>query len=210
MTDGSGRVLVRWRRQLYDAVNVWQVLAPVPASEIYTFITGAQAGNAITVEVRFQNGLGALSPAFHATHTVVANAVTVRTAQITADAVYRVDSDPHDFAGATFSSAGYTTQRTFTVTPVVDCIIEFSASIVATNALPDTAHNIEWRVSAGGGADTTLGYCNSDSTARQNFSTNVAFAATGGVSLDFKIVTRGTAPSIALYQSDLRVGQVKR
>lgn len=86
LADGSGRVLVRWRRQLFDAANVWQALPPVPASEIRTFITGANDADAITVEVRFQNGVGALSPAVYAGHTVVDNAITVQTQNIAANA----------------------------------------------------------------------------------------------------------------------------
>lgn len=92
MADGAGFVLVRWRRQLYDAVNMWQTLAPVPASELYTFITGAQDGNAITVEVRFRNGLGAVSAAAYVTHTVVDNSVPARTDQISIDAATEVAS----------------------------------------------------------------------------------------------------------------------
>ena len=90
MADGSGRVLVRWRRQLFDAVNVWQDLAPVAASEIRTFIVGVNGADAITVEVRFQNGVGALSPAVIASHTVANNATTVRTTQIATDAAAKV------------------------------------------------------------------------------------------------------------------------
>lgn len=87
LADGSGAMLVRWRRQYRDAVNVWHVLPPVPASEIHTFITGVHATDAITVELRWRNGVGALSEPVYYSHVVADNASTVRTVQIAANAV---------------------------------------------------------------------------------------------------------------------------
>jgi len=65
LVDGGGFVLVRWYRALYDPPDAWQALAPVPAGEVYALIEGVRVGDALVIEVRFQNALGALSsPAF--------------------------------------------------------------------------------------------------------------------------------------------------
>jgi hypothetical protein len=65
LADGSGVVLVRWRRQLIDAANVWQALGPIPAADTFAFIENLRAGDAITIEVKFKNGVGAVSsPAY--------------------------------------------------------------------------------------------------------------------------------------------------
>ena len=90
LADGSGAVLVRWRRQFRDPPNVWQTLPPVPASEIYTLITGVQAGASITVEVRLRNGVGAPSPPVYGTHVVGGNGTTLKTAQIELEAATTV------------------------------------------------------------------------------------------------------------------------
>lgn len=113
MADGSGRVLIRWRRQLYDAVNVWQSVPPIPASEIYGFIDSTQAGNAITIEVRFRNGLGALSSPYYLSHTVSANSTEIRTQQMAASAA----TDVFTASDTTIGPSGSGTSITVTLDP---------------------------------------------------------------------------------------------
>lgn len=92
LADGSGAVLVRWRRQFRDPPNVWQTLPPVPASEIYTLFAGVQAGASVTVEVRLRNGVGALSAPVYVSHVVTGNATTAITSQIAFGAVTDVQA----------------------------------------------------------------------------------------------------------------------
>ncbi len=82
LADGGGVMLIRWRRQLRDADNVWQALPPVPASEVFAFIDGVVANDVLTIELRLRNGIGALSPPVYYSHAVTTNASTVITAQI--------------------------------------------------------------------------------------------------------------------------------
>jgi hypothetical protein len=104
-------MLIRWRRPLRDVANVWQTLAPVPAGDAFAFIRGAQANDTIYIELRFRNGLGALSPAVYYAHTVSDNASTVRTVQITNSAVSSKGQASVSGSSLTVSGGIVTTQN---------------------------------------------------------------------------------------------------
>lgn len=93
LTDGGGYVKVRWRRQLADPANLWTALPPVPASNNSTTFAGLRAADVITVEVVFENGLGALSIPVYVTHTVVNNSSLVTTPQIDNNAATAILTD---------------------------------------------------------------------------------------------------------------------
>lgn len=132
----------------------------------------------------------------------------VTTGNLAANAATFVNQDTHDFAGTGF---GTFTARTWTITPAANCTIEFSANIGASNVLTDSGNQVAWYVSVGGGSDTYLGQCNTDSLARQVFPLSTSFSATGGVSLAFKIkVTKSGGASPTLYESSMRATEVYR
>lgn len=85
LADRSGFVLVRWRRVYFDPVDTWTVLAPVPAGEVFAVIEGVRVGDLLVIEARFQNGVGALSPASVLVHTVVDNSTGRPSQGATAD-----------------------------------------------------------------------------------------------------------------------------
>ena len=132
----------------------------------------------------------------------------VGTANLASSAATYVNQDTHDFAGTGY---GTTTARTWTITPAFDCTIEFTATLGASNILTDAGNQVSWFVAAGGGSDTYLGTANSDSSNRATFPLTSSFAATGGVSLAFKIkVTKTGATSPTLYESNMRATEVRR
>jgi hypothetical protein len=135
----------------------------------------------------------------------------VDTAKIAADAATEITQDSHSFGGSGTGS-GPTVQRSFTVTPPVAAKVSFTATIGASSVLPDSGNYLYWAVSAGGGADVVLGNCSSTSGSRQMFSCVTSFAAAGGVSLVFKLISNRNSlnPAIGLYDSSMRTEVVKR
>lgn len=133
----------------------------------------------------------------------------VSTAQIAAGAATAISIDDHDFAGTSF---GTTTARTWTVTPAVDCWIEFSARVEAATIDGDSGKTVGWWVVPGGGSAVALGGSSTPGTAKKEVVCINAFSATGGVALQFEIRTSngGSAPNPVLYKSIMRVTQIKR
>jgi hypothetical protein len=117
--------------------------------------------------------------------------------------------DNFDFAGAIYGTA---TARTVSVTPPVDCTIEFTASIYATNVVGDAGNQLGWTVTPAGGSEVALGGAGVSTTAKQQITSATAFTAAGGVALTFAIKTTrpGGNPSIGLFQSQMRITQIKR
>lgn len=140
------------------------------------------------------------------------SAVTdIATIQLQPNAATDIVQDTYDFAGAVAGS-GLVTQRTVSYTPPVDCVIEFSASIVAANVLPDSGNFCYWTMAAGGGSDVPIAACDSNSGSRQTFAAITSLAAVGGVALVFKLITQRNIvnPQITLGASSIRVGAIKR
>lgn len=131
------------------------------------------------------------------------------TAGIAPQAATTLTNDSHDFAGATFGTA---TARTVVVTPAVDCTIEFTASIYATNVVADSGNQLGWAVTPAGGAEISLGGAGVSTTQKQQVTTATAFDAAAGVALTFAIKTTrpGGNPNIGLFQSQMRITQIKR
>ncbi|PTT75172.1 hypothetical protein DBR42_29460 [Pelomonas sp. HMWF004] len=117
-----------------------------------------------------------------------------------------VTQDNYSFGGAGVANGA---NRSFTVTPPANCMVSFSATIVAGSVSPDAGNYLEWRVSAGGGADVLLGICNGGA-GRLMYSCIASFVATGGVALTFKLVSDRASgnPVIVLFDSSMRVEQV--
>lgn len=125
------------------------------------------------------------------------------------DAATEVYKDKYDFAGAIFGTG---TARTFTVTPAVDCVVEFSAKVTAGNVLGDSGNRFGWYAKRSGEADEFLGGSETNDTAKQEFTAIDSFNAAAGVAIDFDIdIMRPSGnPAIQLYASYLRVTLIKR
>ncbi len=139
-------------------------------------------------------------------------AVPVGTGAIDPNAATVVTSDDYNFAGAGASGGSYTVRRTLSVTPSVDCTIEFSATAAAKGVHPDAAQNLEWWAVRSGSADLPLGagYFGS-TTAQGNAVAFSSFSAAGGVQIDFELRTRaGSGVAVQLWQTQMRVTQVRR
>ncbi|MCL4695456.1 MAG: hypothetical protein KJ023_00115 [Burkholderiaceae bacterium] len=179
------------------------------SAKVYVWMTtrgGAAGTSTIDVDAA-QFEIGAV-PTAYAPRADELLAGVVTTGNLAANAATFVNQDTHDFAGTGF---GTFTARTWTITPAANCTIEFSANIGASNVLPDSGNQVAWYVSVGGGSDTYLGKCNTDSLARQVFPLSTSFSATGGVSLAFKIkVTKSGGASPTLYESSMRATEVYR
>lgn len=132
----------------------------------------------------------------------------IRTDQIVPEAATKVYTDDFDFGGTNYGTG---TQRTFSVTPPVDGVIEFTASIGGRNINGDSGSSIAWRVTPAGGSPLSLGGSSSSANAQQGFTTSTAFSCTGGVQLDFTIDTnKGGFANVQLYLSQMRVTLIKR
>lgn len=179
------------------------------SAKVYVWMAtrgGAAGTSTIDVDAA-QFEIGAV-PTAYAPRADELLAGVVTTGNLAANAATFVNQDTHDFAGTGF---GTFTARTWTITPAANCTIEFSANIGASNVLPDSGNQVAWYVSVGGGPDTYLGQCNTDSLARQVFPLSTSFSATGGVSLAFKIkVTKSGGASPTLYESSMRATEVYR
>lgn len=134
---------------------------------------------------------------------------TVATGQIAAGAATAISIDEYDFAGGSF---GTTTARTYSVTPAVDCWIEFTARLEAATIDGDSGKNVGWWVVPSGGSAVALGGSSTPGTQKKEVTCVNAFAATGGVALSFEIRTSngGSSPNPILYKSFMRVTQIKR
>lgn len=139
--------------------------------------------------------------------TLTVNGDVVATGNIVANAATKINIDQHDFAAATF---GTTTARTWSFTPAVDCTIEFTAKLTASQLLGDSGQYFRWYVTPSGGSDLLLGGSETNNTTRQEVTAVNSFSAVGGVQLDFTIRTTVTGPSIALYTSYMRATEIKR
>lgn len=127
---------------------------------------------------------------------------------IAAAAATEVFTDDHDFAGAAF---GTTTARSFVVTPSVDGIIEFTATVAGRRIDGDSGSSITWTVTPAGGSLLVLGRSSSSSSALQAFVASTAFACVAGVALTFEIKTnKGGFTNVELDLSTMRVTLIKR
>jgi hypothetical protein len=136
---------------------------------------------------------------------------SVGTGEIAADAATEITQDNYAFGGA--GSPGVpTVQRSITVTPAVACKVNFTAIINASAVNPDGGNYLYWAVSAGGGADVTLGNCYGASGSKQTYTCVASFAAAAGVALEFKLISNRNPlnPAIVLYDSSMRVEVIKR
>ena len=136
---------------------------------------------------------------------------SVNTNELSPNAATEITQDTYSFGGSSTAS-GPIVQRSFSVTPAVASLINFTATIIAATVLPDSGNYLYWVVSAGGGADTTLANANSTSGVRQVFSAVTSFSAAAGVALTFKLISDRASgnPAISLYDSSMRVEVIKR
>jgi hypothetical protein len=138
--------------------------------------------------------------------------VDVQTSQIHDQAATTVFEDSNDFAGA-----GYGTNasiRSFTITPAAACNVEVSGYINADNVYPDAGSTLGWRVTLAGGSFFSLSDADTNvNFTKQKYVMHGTFSAAAGVSLTFSLRTvklDSGAPVMHLFQSKLRVTQVKR
>jgi hypothetical protein len=132
-------------------------------------------------------------------------ALPLGTGGIQSGAATDIVSDDHDFAGAAFAG-DWGTERSFTYTPNVDCTIEWTCDIQASNVLPDSGSNLGWRVTPSGGAALDLVNFNGAKLYGAK-----SFAAAGGVLLTFELRSRTSGgPAIVANQSYARATAIKR
>ena len=134
------------------------------------------------------------------------------TPQIAVSAATDIVESDHDFAGTdTGGGTGTSTWGSFTVTPLVDSFIEFTASLVTSGVDGDSGNRCGWQVNDGT-TTTNLGSIGSTGT-KISTATVATIAAVGGVALTFSVVTQrlsGGNPHMFLYQSNMRATVVKR
>lgn len=167
----------------------------------YVFMTRAMLCEVVPycdVRVPFDFGAGAF------------NALTqAGTAELAPGAATDVYLDTYDFGGGSY---GTTTARSFTITPLVDCMIEVSATLEAANVVGDSGKQAGWWVTPSGGSAVLVAEFRNNVSARTKLSAIDAFLAVGGVPLTFALKTNngGGAPNLLLYGSKIRLSAVKR
>lgn len=137
---------------------------------------------------------------------------SVDTMQLALNAATAIIQDSNDFGAAPAPQIPEYVHRAINYTPTVDCIVNFSATIIATNVLPDSGNRLYWAVSVGGGADVVLASCSSSLSNRQTFAGISSFTAAAGVALVFKLLTSRPFgnPAQLLYESSIRIEVIKR
>jgi hypothetical protein len=135
---------------------------------------------------------------------------SIDTGQLVANATTDIYQDSYDFAGAG-SSGTSTSVRTFTYTPSVDCTVEASAAISASNVLGDSGHYIWWQVEPASGGTIYLFGSNNNDTVRHDFAWSTSFTASANVQLTFRLVTSASSgQQIYKWKSLMRATFVKR
>jgi hypothetical protein len=176
------------------------------------FVWPWPAAGTYTVRAKWWDSTGNYSATDSTTSVTVGTGNLIDTTQINVGAATVISQDTFDFAGGALGSGTNLTQRTFTVTPLADCTVEFTATLTADTVLPDSNNKLFWTVTPSGGSAVQLGYCDATSTARQQYTAASSFAATGGVALAFKIVSTSSSgnPAMHLFLSSIRVTEIKR
>jgi hypothetical protein len=133
----------------------------------------------------------------------------VTTAQLATGAATEVYRDDYDFGGGSY---GTVTARSFSITPPVDCTIEVSATIEATNVVGDSGKQVGWYVTPSGGSTVVAAGFRNNVATRTQLNSADSITATGGVALTFELKTNngGGAPNLLLYRSTIRLSIVKR
>ncbi len=132
----------------------------------------------------------------------------VNTAQLAVGAAAEIYKDDYDFGGWNY---GTTTARSFSITPPVDCTLEVSATIEATNVLGDSGGRISWWMTPAGGSAVLVGDFRNNTNTRTKLAAVDSLPVTGGVALTFELKTNnGGAPYLTLYRSTMRLVLVKR
>lgn len=93
VADGTGRVLIEWRRQYWDPANVWRSEPPVVGTDNEAWISGVSVGNVLTIRVTVINGLGARSEPIVVSHTVTGAVALTAGANLLANSSF--ESDPN-------------------------------------------------------------------------------------------------------------------
>lgn len=166
--------------------------------------TGAQDGDTwqdTSTGIQYERVAGAWQ--------AVVGSGSVGTGQLGSGAATEIAFDDYDFAGGSF---GTTTARTVSFTPTSNCVIEFTATLVAEGVYPDGGHTVRWLATPSGGSTVYLGVCQTQNIDKQQFAASAAFTAVGGVPIDFSIATSRPFgdPNILLYLSKMRITAIKR
>jgi hypothetical protein len=135
--------------------------------------------------------------------------IPVGTSQLEPGAATEIYRDDYDFAGGSY---GTTTARSFSITPPVDCTIEVSATIEATNVVGDSGKQVGWWVTPSGGSTVVAAGFRNNQSVRTQLNSADSFTAAAGVALTFELKTNngGSAPNLLLYRSTIRLSIVKR
>lgn len=139
-------------------------------------------------------------------------ALPVGAGGIAPNAATQIAVDSASLAGATYGTPSGEVVRSFTVTPEVDCVVEFTASIEATNVDGDSGNIMGWRVTPAGGSALTLGGQTQPNASKFKHTAFNSFSATGGVLLTFELrFQRPTLnPTMAAFESYMRATLIKR
>jgi len=178
-----------------------------------TTIVGATfRGKFADVYTSRQALLDAINAAAKARLGALATLNTVGTGEIGAGAATEVFTDEANLAGAGFGTTGNQVVRSFTVTPAVACVVEFSAYIEATNVDGDSGNAMGWQVTPSGGSAVILGSQNTPSAAKFKHTTSATYSAAAGVLLTFELRFSRPAlnPSMLAYASYMRATLIKR
>jgi hypothetical protein len=127
---------------------------------------------------------------------------------LAADAATALSTSQEDPAGAGFGNDVIVHE--FVVTPEAACTIEFTAAAYANNINGDAGNNIVWRVTPAGGSTVVIGGSRFADLSRHQIACIASFSAAAGVALTFQLRTTVSGPAIQIWDSVMRVTQVKR
>jgi hypothetical protein len=133
----------------------------------------------------------------------------IGTGQLGPGAATQITQDTFDFAGGGF---GRYTARSFSITPTVDCAVEFTATITADGINPDSGTSVAWWVTPAGGSALYLGGSDFTSSGKATYPVSCSFNAAAGAALLFELKTNvgDLGITIHLYKSSARITQIRR
>jgi hypothetical protein len=134
--------------------------------------------------------------------------VPTGTGGLAAGAATALSTSQEDPAGAGFGNGAIVHE--FVVTPEAACTIEFTAAVYANNINGDAGNNIAWRVTPAGGSTVVIGGSRFADLSRHQIACITSFSAAAGVALTFQLRTTVSGPAIQIWDSVMRVTQVKR
>ena len=206
----GGRVEIQYR-QVTDAE--WQIW-PEDGTNTSAIIPALRGGAYYVFRARFQTAAPLRVRGNWSAMVLhkVAAVPLVGTGGIDTNAVTEVQTYDEDLAGATYGSGTHVISELI-FTPAVDCTIEFTALLVASNIDGDSGNQMTWQVTPDGGSPVELGTQSIASASKRMHSAASTYVATGGVELTFELVFShpgGGNPTMGAWRSYMRATLIKR